>query len=95
MLAETVDELRTIAVTTPDASGYFPAMYARVTERIHQAASDGRFGDGDGMVRFAHAFADFYLRPRRGEVARHQHRPGRAAPRHPSRSTRASACSRI
>lgn len=69
MLAETVDELRTIATTAPDASGYFPAMYARVTERIQQAASDGRFGDGDGMVRFAQAFAEFYLRPRRGEVA--------------------------
>lgn len=69
MLAATLDELRTVAIAAEDASGYFPAMYARVTDRIRRAAADGRFDDGDKMMRFARAFADLYLRPRRGEVA--------------------------
>jgi hypothetical protein len=58
--------LRTVALDAADASGYFPAMYARVTDRIRTAAGEGRFDDGGGMARFAEAFADWYLRPKAG-----------------------------
>ena len=66
MLSATIEQLRAVALGASDASGYFPAMYARVTERVQQATVDGRFGDGERMVRFATAFADWYLRPRAG-----------------------------
>lgn len=66
VLDDTIDELRSVALAADDASGHFPAMYARVTDRIRQAAAAGEFGDGDGMVRFARAFAGWYLRPRSG-----------------------------
>lgn len=66
MLGDTIEELRSVALAADDASGHFPAMYARVTERIQIAASTGTFGDGEGMVRFARAFAGWYLRPRAG-----------------------------
>lgn len=66
MLTETIEELRSIALEADDASGHFPAMYARVTERIQRAAADGTFADGAGMERFACAFAGWYLRPRAG-----------------------------
>ncbi len=64
MLTETVDELRSVALAADDATGYFPAMYARVTERIQVAAADGRFGDAERMERFARSFARWYLRSR-------------------------------
>lgn len=66
MLEDTIEALRAAALEADDAAGYFPAMYARVTERIDLAAADGRFGDGVGMVDFARAFAGWYLRPRSG-----------------------------
>ena len=66
MLGETIEELRAAALAADDASGHFPAMYARVTDRIQTAVESGRFGDGRGMVRFAGAFAQWYLRPRSG-----------------------------
>ncbi|CAN5496322.1 DUF5995 family protein [soil metagenome] len=69
MLSGTIEELRAVALAADDASGHFPAMYARVTERVQRAASSGRFGDDDGMVRFARAFADRYLHPRAGAAA--------------------------
>ena len=66
VLADTIEELRAVALAADDASGHFPAMYARVTDRIDRAAVAGEFGDADGMVRFARAFAGWYLRPRSG-----------------------------
>ena len=66
VLADTIEELRAVALAADDASGHFPAMYARVTDRIDRAARAGEFGDADGMVRFAGAFAGWYLRPRSG-----------------------------
>lgn len=66
MLEDTIEELRADALAADDATGYFPAMYARVTARIDRAAADGRFGDGIGMVDFARSFAGWYLRPRSG-----------------------------
>jgi hypothetical protein len=67
VLDDTIDELRSVALAANDASGHFPAMYARVTDRIRHAAAVGEFGDGEGMVRFARAFAGWYLRPRAGD----------------------------
>jgi len=66
VLEDTIEELRAVALAADDATGYFPAMYARVTQRIDRAAGDGRFGDGAGMVDFARSFAGWYLRPRSG-----------------------------
>jgi hypothetical protein len=66
MLADTIEELRSVALAADDASGHFPAMYARVTRRIERDATTGMFVDGDGMMRFARAFARWYLRPRSG-----------------------------
>jgi hypothetical protein len=68
MLATTIDELRTIALDADDASGYFPAMYARITDRIQAAAADGRFEDPGRMEEFALAFARWYVRPRTGQA---------------------------
>ena len=66
MLRETIEELRSVALDADDASGHFPAMYARVTQQIQAAVESGQFGDGDGMAKFARAFASWYLRPRSG-----------------------------
>ncbi|MEO6654053.1 MAG: DUF5995 family protein [Ilumatobacteraceae bacterium] len=66
MLDDTIDALRGVALDADDASGYFPAMYARVTDRIRDAATAGRFDDGAGMARFAEAFAEWYLRAMTG-----------------------------
>lgn len=65
-LDDTVEALRSAAIDADDASGHFPAMYARVTDRIRRAAASGEFEDPEGMVRFARAFAGWYLRPRSG-----------------------------
>lgn len=67
MLTATVDELRAVALAADDASGYFPAMYARVTQRVELAAADGRVGDREQMEHFARTFAAWYLEPIRGE----------------------------
>lgn len=56
----TVQELRGIAASRPDASGYFPAMYARVTAEIARSVRTGTFASGEGMERFAEAFAGRY-----------------------------------
>ncbi len=69
MLTATVDELRSIALAAGDASGHFPAMYARVTERVQLAAASGRFDDPARMERFAAAFAAWYVRSRTGHGA--------------------------
>lgn len=66
MLADTIEELRAAASAAEDASGHFPAMYARVTDRIDRAATAGEFADPVGMRRFAREFAGWYLRPRAG-----------------------------
>jgi hypothetical protein len=60
MLAATIDELRSVALAAEDASGYFPAMYARITKSVETAAADGRFADGPRMEAFARAFAGWY-----------------------------------
>lgn len=66
MLGDTIDGLRDVALGADDASGYFPALYARVTSRIDDEVRAGRFADGEAMIRFADAFAGWYLRPQTG-----------------------------
>lgn len=64
MLTATIDELRSVALAAGDASGYFPAMYARITHEVGTAAAAGRFNDGQRMEAFARAFAGWYPRLR-------------------------------
>ena len=70
MLGPTIERLRAEAREADDASGFFAAMYARVTDRVQAAITDGRFGDGETMARFTRTFADWYLGPRDGSRAR-------------------------
>ena len=60
MLTATVDELRSVALAADDASGYFPAMYARITHAVETAASAGRFANGLRMEVFARTFAGWF-----------------------------------
>ena len=60
MLTATIDELRAVALAADDASGYFPAMYARITREVETAAAAGRFANGPRMEAFARAFAGWY-----------------------------------
>ncbi len=69
VLEPTIDQLRAEALDAGDADGYFAAMYARVTDRVDIAITDGRFADGERMARFARGFADWYLGPRHGTRA--------------------------
>lgn len=66
MLAATLEELRAVALADGSAAGYFPAMYARVTDRIRAGIADRRFADGERMERFTTTFAGWFLRARRG-----------------------------
>lgn len=61
-LSDTIDRLRGIALDASDATGYFAAMYARVTRRVADGVDAGRFRDPERMVEFANAFAGYYLR---------------------------------
>lgn len=70
VLSSTIEQLRAAALDAEDASGFFAAMYARVTDRVQTAIADGRFGDGEAMAHFARTFADWYLGPRDGSRAR-------------------------
>jgi len=61
MLTATIDELRSVALAADDASGYFPAMYARITRDVETAAAAaGSFADAPRMEAFAQAFAGWY-----------------------------------
>ncbi|MDQ3757667.1 MAG: DUF5995 family protein [Actinomycetota bacterium] len=60
-VAETAEELRSIARAADDASGYFPALYSRVTDRVLAAGID---------ERLTVAFASLYLRSFRREIPR-------------------------
>jgi hypothetical protein len=64
MLTSTIDELRSIALAAEDASGHFPALYARITREVETAAAGGRFADASRMEAFARAFAGWYPRVR-------------------------------
>jgi Family of unknown function (DUF5995) len=66
VLAATIEQLRSVALEADDATGYFAALYARVTERVQLAAGTGRFGNGERMVHFARTFAGWYLETQSG-----------------------------
>ncbi|MDX2381806.1 MAG: DUF5995 family protein [Acidimicrobiia bacterium] len=63
MLTATIDQLRTVAAAADDASGYFPAMYSRVTSRVEQASARMEPSQAASMERFARTFAAWYLEP--------------------------------
>ncbi len=68
MIGETAAELRSIARSATDPTGYFPALYARVTGRVAASIEAGHFEDGPRMDRFATTFASYYTRVWRREV---------------------------
>jgi hypothetical protein len=68
MLTATIDELRSVALAADDASGHFPAMYARITREVETAAAAGRFADVQRMEAFARAFAGWYPRTRHDQA---------------------------
>jgi hypothetical protein len=72
MLTGTIEELRSVALAADDASGHFPAMYARITREVETAAASGRFADAGRMEVFAQAFASWYQRVRHDDA----HVPG-------------------
>jgi hypothetical protein len=61
MIADTAKDLRAVALAAGDASGYFPALYSRVTARIGASIAEGTFVDGPGIDRFATRFASHYV----------------------------------
>ncbi|HEX2783771.1 MAG TPA: DUF5995 family protein [Ilumatobacteraceae bacterium] len=61
MIADTAKDLRGIALAATDASGYFAALYARVTARIGASIADATFADGPRLDRFATGFASLYI----------------------------------
>jgi hypothetical protein len=61
-ISEAATELRQIARDATDATGYFPALYSRVTGRISKSIELGRFEDGSRKHVFATAFASYYTR---------------------------------
>lgn len=69
MLTATIDELRSVALAADDATGYFPAMYARITREVETAAAAGRFANGPRMEVFARTFAGWYPPLRHDDVA--------------------------
>ena len=70
MIADTAADLRAIAHAAEGASGYFPALYSRVTTRIGASIQQGMFVDGPGLDRFATRFASFYVAAVRDEPSR-------------------------
>lgn len=62
MIADIAEELRVYARSSNDATGYFAAVYSRVTGQIATAIAQGRFQDGARMERFATTFASLYTR---------------------------------
>ena len=68
MPADTIDEvIQQLDAVIADArlresrSGYFPALYRKVTVRVKEGIRDGRFEDGERMERLDVAFANRYL----------------------------------
>ena len=60
-IAETAEELRAVALAADDATGYFPALYSRVTARVAAAGID---------ERLTVTFASYYLQAFHREIAR-------------------------
>jgi Family of unknown function (DUF5995) len=58
---EVADQLRATARAAEGAAGYFPALYARVTDRVIEGIAEHRFDDGARMDEFVTRFAGRYL----------------------------------
>jgi hypothetical protein len=69
VLSDTLDALRSVALSASDGGGYFPALYARVTRRVIDEAAAGRFEDGERMSSFVAGFAARYLDAHRAPSA--------------------------
>src|SRR5262245_14654213 len=70
MIREVAAELRAIAESSDDASGYFPALYFRVTTQIADSIDRGEFDDCPRMNVFATEFASRYIRAQKQEIPR-------------------------
>ena len=70
MIRDVATELRSVAKSTDDAAGYFPALYSHVTTQIARSIEGGEFADGERMNVFATEFASRYLRAFRREITR-------------------------
>lgn len=66
MITETAAQLRGIARGATDATGYFAALYARVTEQVARSVEADDFEDGTRMAHFVSTFAGHYLRSHTG-----------------------------
>jgi len=61
MIADTARDLRAAALAAGDCSGYFPALYSRVTTRIGASIAKGEFENGPRLDEFATRFASHYV----------------------------------
>jgi len=69
VLDDTLEALRSAALSAGDGGGYFPALYARVTRRVIDGGAAGRFEDATRMASFVEGFAARYLDAGREPVA--------------------------
>ena len=60
-LSAVAEQLRETARAADGPAGYFPALYARVTDRVVQGIAQDRFDDGARMDEFVARFAGRYL----------------------------------
>jgi hypothetical protein len=70
MIRDVATELRSVAKSTDDAAGYFPALYSHVTTQIARSIEGGEFADGERMNVFATEFGSRYLRAFRRDITR-------------------------
>jgi hypothetical protein len=70
MIRDVARELRAVAESRDDATGYFPAVYSRVTTQVARSIELGEFADGDRMDVFATEFASRYVRAWKQEISR-------------------------
>jgi hypothetical protein len=68
VITQTVAALRNLALDADDASGYFPALYVRVTQDVAKGIRDGTSENGDRMERFVDTFAGHYIQAREGQI---------------------------
>jgi hypothetical protein len=69
-VGDVAEQLRVIARGAGGALGYFPALYARVTDRVVAGIAEGRFDDGPRMGAFVSRFAGRYIAAVDGDSGR-------------------------
>ncbi|MEA3214295.1 MAG: hypothetical protein QOJ19_451 [Acidimicrobiia bacterium] len=70
MIDTVAAELRSIAKSSTNATGYFAALYSQVTQNVAAAIRQGSFTDGARMERFATVFASYYIDAMHGDGRR-------------------------